>query len=164
MAQKFTRLALSFTIILFSLTVAAQQTKPKPKPAAAPAAKFKPPVVKSSWGRLTGSNATCFPEEIKQLVSMPLKIVDAKSTSYEIASYQLAYNRLVVTEDEATGKTSAAKEQVGRQFDETPLPQVWQTNITEQIHKGEELYFYDIIVIDKQGRRFFAPELKITIQ
>jgi hypothetical protein len=26
------------------------------------------------------------------------------------------------------------------------------------------LYFFDIIVYDKQGRLFFAPELKITIQ
>lgn len=95
---------------------------------------------------------------------MPIKITDAKNNSYAIASYQVAYNRLVVTEDEATGKTAPAKDQVGSQFNETPLPQVWQTNISEQIHKGEELYFYDIIVFDKEGRRFFAPELKITIQ
>lgn len=162
MAQKITKLAFLFAAILISFTVAAQTTRPKTT--SVPVAKFKPPVVKSTWGRLTGTNATCFPEEIKQLVAMPIKITDAKSNTYTIASYQLAYNRLVVTEDEATGKASAAKEQVGRQFDETPLPQVWQTNITEQIHKGEELYFYDIVVFDKQGRRFFAPELKITIQ
>ena len=40
----------------------------------------------------------------------------------------------------------------------------WQKNIIEGLHKGEEIYFFDIIAIDKQGRRFFAPELKIKIQ
>ena len=53
---------------------------------------------------------------------------------------------------------------VSSQFNATPLPAIWQTNIAETLHKGETLHFFDIIVLDKQGRRFFAPELKITIQ
>jgi hypothetical protein len=43
-------------------------------------------------------------------------------------------------------------------------PPVWQKNIADGLHTGEELYFFDIIVFDKQGRRFFAPEIKIAIQ
>ena len=53
---------------------------------------------------------------------------------------------------------------VTNQFTVTPVPAIWQTNIAETLKKGESLYFFDIIVLDKQGRRFFAPELNITIQ
>ena len=49
-------------------------------------------------------------------------------------------------------------------FTVTPLPEIWQSNINEFLHTGEELFFFDVIVFDKQGKLFFAPELKIIIQ
>ncbi|MEO7536662.1 MAG: hypothetical protein ABIU30_22595, partial [Ferruginibacter sp.] len=103
-------------------------------------------------------------EEAKQVITLPLKIVDDKNLGYNISSYQFAYKRIGITEDEETGKTSPQSDIAAERFTTTPLPEVWQKNIVEGLHKGEELYFFDIIVFDKQGRRFFAPELKITIQ
>ncbi|MFT3679083.1 MAG: hypothetical protein QM791_02350 [Ferruginibacter sp.] len=163
MTKKYTKLAFLLFAVLIAITVTAQTDKPA-KTTSIPIVKFKPPVVKISWGRLTGPAASCVAEEAKQLVKLPLKVTDAKNTSYQVVSYQLTYKRLGVTEDEETGKVTPASDQVGRSFTETPLPEVWQTNIIEQVHKGEELYFFDVVVYDKQGRRFFAPELKITIQ
>jgi hypothetical protein len=32
------------------------------------------------------------------------------------------------------------------------------------LQKDEQLYFFDIVVKDKEGRDFFAPEIKITIK
>jgi hypothetical protein len=95
---------------------------------------------------------------------LPVKILDDKKVNYTIASYQFAYKRISSKEDEETGKITAENDLVARQFNVTPLPAIWQTNIAETLHKGESLYFFDIIVLDKQGRRFFAPELNITIQ
>jgi hypothetical protein len=129
-----------------------------------PVIKFKPPVVKTSLGNLTGSAAVAGVEEAKNLISQPLKIADNKNSLYSVTSYQFTYKRIGITEDEETGKTSPQSDIVSRQFETTPLSELWQTNIGETLHAGESLYFFDIIVVDKLGRRFFAPELKITIQ
>lgn len=153
----------SFFILLImvsSLTIAQAPKKPVLKAIT----KFKPPVVQSFLGTFTGKDVVAGAEEVKNLIVLPLKIVGDKNSIYTIASYQLAYKRIGITEDEETGKTSPQSDMVSSQFNVTPLPAIWQTNIAETLHQGETLHFFDIIVLDKQGRRFFAPELKITIQ
>ena len=145
-------------LMLCSGSVLFSQVSPKP------VIKFKPPVVHVYLGNLTGKTAITGAAEGKNLITLPLKIVDDKSVSYQLVSYQFAYTRLGVTEDEETGKTSPAKDMVSDHFNSSPLPTIWQSNITETLHAGESLYFFDIIVMDKLGRRFFAPELKITIE
>lgn len=126
-------------------------------------ANYKRPVVKSWLGKANG-NISLTSQEAVQLVALPLKVIDDKNNDYAISSYQFAYKRLGVTEDEQTGAKAPARTVTADRFTTTPLPAVWQTNISESLKKGEELYFFDIIVLDKQGRRFFAPELKISIQ
>ena len=154
--------------LLVTLTVSAQ-VKPKhktaaTKPAAVPIKKFIPPKVKTYLAKFTGSNAVCSAEEGKQIITLPLRIVDEKNNSYAISSYQLAYKRQGVKEDEITGEMSPATDLVAQRFTETPITGIWKTNIIEQLKKDEELYFFDIIVSDGKNHRFFAPDLKITIQ
>ena len=150
-----------FTLIAFMILMSSIATAQAPK---RPLAKFKPPVVQSYLGGVTGKEAVAGAEEAKNLITLPLKIVGDKNSTFTIVSYQFAYKRIGITEDEATGKTTPESDMVSRQFNVTPLPEIWQSNITEALHKGETLHFFDIIILDKQGRRFFAPELKITIQ
>ena len=123
----------------------------------------KRPNVKPYLGKVTGTVSLSV-EEGRQLITLPLKIVDDKNSNYTISSYQFAYKRIGITEDEETGKTSPQSDIAADRFTTTPLPPVWQKNVIDALHKGEELYFFDIIVFDKSGRRFFAPELRITIQ
>jgi len=132
-------------------------------PVSKPATITKKPPAKSFLGKATGI-ITMNAEEAKQVIALPLKIVDDKNVAYVISSYQFAYKRIGITEDEETGKTSAQSDIAANRFTTTPLPPVWQKNISDGLHTGEELYFFDIIVFDKQGRRFFAPEIKIAIQ
>lgn len=160
MAPRYTKFFLVFLLAAMVSFTGFAQTAKKP---VSTFAKFKPPVVKSYLGKYTGTTS-CSPEEGKQIILKSLKITDDKNADFKISSYQFAYKRLGVTEDETTGAVTPAKDMVAQRFTETPLPEIWKTNITEQLHKGEELYFFDIIVYDKQGRLFFAPELKITIQ
>ena len=133
------------------------------KTTGAPASSSKKPPVKSWLGKNTG-NISLDAAAAGEVIALPLKVTDDKNVDYVISSYQFAYKRIGVTEDEETGKTSAEKDLVSDHFTATPLPVIWQNNISETLHTGETLYFFDIIVFDKQGRRFFAPELKITIQ
>ena len=153
-----------FVCCLLLMFVPAMAQQPKKPTTSQPVAKFKPPVVKSMLGRFSGTSATCTAAEGVQLAALPIKVVDDKNKSYQVHSYQFAYKRIGVTEDEATGKTSPQADMVSKQFFETPLPAIWKSNIAEQLHSGEQLYFFDIIVRDGQGRLFFAPELKVTIE
>lgn len=133
------------------------------KPAAPVGARYKKPLVKSFISNISGItslNATVAGE----LISQPIYVIDDKKINYTISSYQFVYKRLGVTEDEESGKAIPQSDIAADRFTTTPLPEVWQKNIKEGLHKGEELYFFDIIAIDKQGHRFFAPEIKITIQ
>jgi len=159
MRMKFYPLVPLLAMLLFGTHAIAQRpAKTTPNPAAP-----KRPNVKPYLGKVTGTVSVSV-EEGKQLITLPLKIVDDKNLNYTISSYQFVYKRIGITEDEETGKTSPQTDIAADRFTTTPLPEVWQKNVIDALHKGEELYFFDIIVFDKTGRRFFAPELKITIQ
>ncbi len=155
-----------FTIACCCLcTIAVAQVKTDKKPAGfVPVNKFKPPVVTTSLAKFSGKDVRINAEVGKQIISLPLRITDAKNNVYALSSYQFAYKRVGVKENEETGETSPATDYRADRFTSTPLPALWITNIAEQLHKGEELWFFDVIAKDAQGRLFFAPDLKIVIE
>lgn len=125
--------------------------------------KFKPPVVKTYLG-VNQNGAKVTVDEGNQLVGLPLKIVDAKNNPYTIDSYQFLYRQKSFILDDETGKKEEVFTISADRFKATPLPKIWVDNIRRRLQKDEQLYFFDIVVKDKQGRIFFAPELKLTIQ
>lgn len=128
-----------------------------------PFKKFKPPVVQTFLG-VNQDGAAVMLDEGVQLVALPLKITDAKGNNYSIDSYQFLYRRETVLQNENTGKPEVGYTIVSSRFHQTPLPKVWVDNIKPTLKKGEQLYFFDIMVKDKEGRTFMAPEIKITIK
>jgi hypothetical protein len=144
-------------------TIKSPIKKPVVTGAVTPVVKFKPPVVKTLLGR-NEKEATVTVEEANQLVNLPLKIVDDKNNAYTISSYQFLYKKRSVVEDEETGKRQTVFSNTASLFRESPLPKVWKENISGGLQSGEELFFFDIIVSDKQGRKFFAPNVKITVK
>ena len=149
------------TVVIFSCSIVFAQ---KPKPVTAKTVqKFTPPKITSALG-IRSDTASVYREEAIQLITLPIKVTDAKKNVYSISSYQFMYKRRGVTEDEETGKVSPVMSMVSDLFRETPLPALWVKIISEQIKPGEELYFFDIVAKDAQGRLMFAPELKIKIK
>jgi len=124
---------------------------------------FKRPNVKTYWGSTVNGTLELPVESVSKLISQPLRIIDDKNVGYSISSFQIAYKRIGLTEDEVTGKVSPQSEIVANQFFSNKLSLVWQNNIMEGLHKGEELYFFDIVVISNLGFRFYAPDLKIIL-
>jgi len=124
--------------------------------------KFKPPKLTTTLG-IRSDSAVVTKSEAVQLVTLPLKITDDKKNVYTISSYQVMYKRKAVTEDEETGKVTPVFSNVSDLFKETPLPPLWKNILKEQLKQGEELFFFDIIVKDTQGRIMYAPTLKIKI-
>ncbi len=156
------RSLLPLTLSLLLVTAMAQN----PKPAVArpqTIQKFKPPKLTCMLG-IHADSATVSADEAVQLVKLPLKITDDKKNMYTISSYQVLYKKLGVTENEETGKVSPVTSNVSELFRTTPLTKLWINILTEQIREGEELYFFDIVAKDAQGRFMFAPELKIKIK
>lgn len=161
---------LIFTVVcLFSVSAVFAQ-KPKPataKPVAAKPGSFQkytPPKLTSMLG-IRSDSVTVVLEEAIQLVKLPLRVTDDKKNVYTITSYQAMYKRKAVTEDEdMSGKASPVVSDVIDNFKTTPLPPLWIKILTEQLRIGEELYFFDIVVKDAQGRLMFAPNLRIKVR
>lgn len=135
------------------------QTKPPGKPMQP----FKPPKVTTTLLKYADS-AFVTAQEAAQLISFPIQVTDDKKTVYTIDSYQFAYKRLIVSEDENTGKAYNSTDMISDRFKTTPLPVIWQETIKSTLQKGEQLYFFDVTAKDAKGRLFFAPELKIYIR
>ena len=149
------------TAVIFNCSFVFAQ---KPKPVTAKTVqKFTPPKITSALG-IRSDTASVYREEAIQLITLPLKVTDAKKNVYTISSYQFIYKKRGVTEDEESGKVSPVMSMVSDLFRETPLPALWVKIISEQIKPGEELYFFDIVAKDAQGRLMFAPELKIKVK
>jgi len=161
---------LIFTVVCtFSLSALFAQ-KPKPvttKPVVTKPSgfqKYMPPKLTSMLG-IRSDSVTVALEEALQLVKLPLKVTDDKKNVYTISSYQAMYKRKAVTEDEEmTGKVTPITSTVIDNFKTTPLSPIWIKILTEQLRIGEELYFFDIVVKDAQGRLMFAPELRIKVK
>ena len=137
--------------------VSAQDTKIVKVP------KFKPPVVKSYLGNNTNGD-TVTKEEASQLILLPLRITDNKKNTYQIDSYHFLYKRKGIIQDDETGKKESTFTTGADVFRTTPLSKIWIDNIKDGFQKGEEIYFFDIVVKDKSDRKFFAPDLKIAIE
>lgn len=125
--------------------------------------KFKPPTVRTFLGD-NQNGALVSADQGANLLTLPLKVIDEKNNAYVIDSYQFLYRRKGVIEDEQSGKKEVTFTIVSDKFFATPLPKIWIDNIKDSLKKDEQLYYFDIIVQDKQGRKFSAPEIKITIQ
>jgi hypothetical protein len=150
------------SLLLFYLLFAVSAVFAQDKEIITKGPKFKPPVVKTYLG-VNQNGASVTKEEASQLIGLPLKIVDDKKNAYPVDSYQFLYRRksTVLNND---GKRETVFTIVADRFFATPLPKVWIENTKDQFQKDEQLYFFDIVVKDKEGRKFFAPELKITIK
>ena len=149
-------------LLLLSINAVIAQSNPQ-KDEITKVPKFKPPIVKSFLGNNTNGD-TVTKEEASQLILLPLRITDNKKNTYQIDSYHFLYKRKGVIQDGETGKKESTFTTVADVFRTTPLSKIWIDNIKDGFQKGEEIYFFDIVVKDKTDRKFFAPDLKIVIE
>lgn len=157
--------------VVFSLSLSAVWAqKPKPVPAKPVPAKpggfqkYTAPKLTSMLGNRSDSINILTVDEALQLIQLPIKVTDDKKNVYSITSYQALYKRKAVTEDEKSGRVSPVVSSVSEMFKTTPLSSIWINTISEQLRAGEELYFFDIVVKDAQGRLMFAPDIRLKIR
>lgn len=127
-----------------------------------PNRKFKPPTVKVYLGGNQHGDSIS-KETAKMLLPLPLQILDSKNNEYKVENYQFLYRKKSFVQNPETGKIEEVFTISADIFKQTPLPKVWIENVGIKLQKGEEFYFFDIIVKDKQGNRFLAPNFKLFI-
>ncbi len=154
---------LKYSFLLFVFSASVFFSFAQVKPGVTKVEKFRPPIVKTNLG-VNQNGATVTTDEASQLLSLPIKITDNKNNIYDVDSYQFLYRKKSFIQDEQTGKAVPTFTISSSRFNSTPLPKIWIDNLKSSLKKDEQLYYFDIVVKDKKGRRFFAPEIKITIQ
>ena len=132
--------------------------------ATTPVKKFKPPKLYSFLLNYKDSVTKVTRDEAIRAINSGLRVTDEKKGLYKITYYNFLYKRVVVTEDESSGKLSPATSVISDHFTNSPLPALWLNTISEQLKPGEELYFFDIIAKDAQGRIMYAPNIKLVIR
>lgn len=161
MRNSFKIFLFTASALIFSQNITAQ--KPAGKKNNGSVQKFKAPKLTITLGSF-GDSSQVSVEQAENIISMPLNISDDRKTAYSISSYQFLYKRRVVTEDEQSGKVSPASSISSGRFKSTPLPELWLNTVREELKPGEELYFFDVIVKDPQGRIMYAPNIKILVK
>lgn len=128
-----------------------------------PVAKYKVPPLYTQLGGFRDSVSIPV-SEAENIIGQQLKIFDDKKGVYTVSSYQFLYRKKGVTENEKTGKVSPITSIVSSRFKITPLPTTWINQVRETVKSGEELFFFDVIAKDAQGRVMYAPNLKIMVR
>jgi hypothetical protein len=157
------KIILKYFLCIFLFAATAKISFAQQKEVITKVQKFKPPVVKMFLG-INQNGAQVTTDEANQLIALPLKIVDAQNHAYPISSYRFLYRKKSIILNDETGRKEETFTITADRFDTTPLPKVWINNIQGHLQPEEQLYFFDIVVKDKEGREFFAPELKTTIK
>jgi hypothetical protein len=152
----------SFTTVLL-LCVSITNYAQRPKPTSNLYAKFKVPKLICSLGGYKDSSFVS-PQIAEAIIGAKINVVDTKTVAYTVSSYQFLYRKIVVSEDEATGKAYNTTSVKSSFFKESPLPTIWLSMVREKLRPGEEIIFFDIIVKDAQGRVMYAPNLKLLVK
>jgi hypothetical protein len=151
-------------VIIMLLTCATFKNYAQVKPAKPTLyAKFKVPKLICSLGGYKDSSFVS-PQIADAVIGAKLNVVDAKNVVYTLSSYQFLYKKIVVSENEETGKPYNTTSVKSSLFKVSPLPAMWLSAVRENLRPGEEIIFFDIIVKDAQGRVMYAPNLKLTVK
>ena len=128
-----------------------------------PAPTLKPPPLQSFWGTTKGGDLPL--EFVLGVIDSAVWVMDDKKVRYRISRFIMVYKSKDKFEDEKTGElktrfnTNAANVK-----NSGYLPAVWQKSLYENIKKDDELIITDIIVRDKRGSYFAAPDVTIRIK
>ncbi len=157
--MKIVKIFLLLLCVTLHASTFAQRTPAKPNLYA----KFKAPKLICSLGGYKDSSFIS-PQIAEAIMGAKLNIVDSKNVAYTLSSYQFLYRKIVVSEDEASGKAYNTTSVKSSLFKTSPLPTMWLNMVRENLRPGEEIIFFDIIVKDAQGRVMYAPNLKLKVK
>jgi len=128
-----------------------------------PAPTLKPPPLQSFWGTTKGGDLPL--EFVLGVLDSAVWVMDDKKNRYTISRFIVVYRSKDKFEDEKTGELKTRFNPNSTSVKNSALlPELWRKNLYESIKKDDELIIADIIVRDKKGNYFSAPDVKIVIK
>jgi hypothetical protein len=152
MIQKICSVFLLFIVVF---TQAKSQQKPTPK--------LTPPKLQSFWGITKGGELPL--EMVLTLIDSAVWVNDDKKVRYSVSRFILLFRSKDRFEDEESGEVKSRFNSSSVQIKNTSLlPENWRKNLYENLKKDDELLIADIIVRDKKGEYYKAPDIKIIVR
>ena len=148
---------LLFFLFATVLTVAAAaQVKPKPTT-------LKPPPLQSFWGKTKGGDLPL--EMVLATIDSAVWVIDDKKNRYHVSRFIVVHRSKDKYEDEKTGEIKSRVNTSADNVSNSPfLSALWQKNLYEVIKKEDEILITDIIVKDRWGYYYTAPDISIKVK
>ena len=144
---------LAVLLLWLGNTASAQQTAPK----------LTPPKLQSFWGFTKGGELPL--EMVLNVLDSAVWAIDANKVRYPISRFMILFRSKDRFEDDETGEIkSRFNSNVLQVKNNGFLPEQWRKQLFENVKKEDELLIVDIIVRDKKGNFFKAPDIKIVVQ
>jgi hypothetical protein len=103
--------------------------------------------------------------QMQKIVDSPLIVKDEKGVIYLLKSFRINYTFMSTYRDEETDKVREVKDFRAYDFYNTnQLSEDWRNSIRDNVKKEDEMLINNIVVKLKNGKSFFAPELKLKVQ
>jgi len=132
------------------------------KPATKPATTTLPKLTVSLGGSKSGNITVA---RLKEIVDSPLVVKDEKGITYTIKSFRINYTFKSSYKDEETQEVRSVKDFRAFDFTNTDrLSEDWRNSIKDNVKRDDEMLINNLVVRLKNGKSFFAPELKLKIQ
>lgn len=145
---------LFFILLVPAFVNVTAQQKPLPT--------LTPPELKSFWG--TNTSGLLPLEQTLNTIDSAVWVIDAKKNRYTVSRFIIVFRSKDRFEDEQTGEIKTRFNSNSVQIRNSAfLNEQWRKMLYETIKSGDELIIADLIVRDKKGNYFRAPDVKIII-
>lgn len=149
-------------LVLILLTIYGSYAIAQQKPATKPATTALPKLTVSLGGSKSGNITIA---RIKEIADSPLVVKDEKGITYAIKSFRINYTFKSSYKDEETQQVRTVKDFRAYDFSNTDrLSEDWRNSIKDNVKRDDEMLINNVVVRQKNGKSFFAPELRLKVQ
>jgi len=149
-------------VLFFLLIISSSYAMAQQKPATKPATTTLPKLTVSLGGSKSGNITVA---RLKEIVDSPLVVKDEKGITYTIKSFRINYTFKSSYKDEETQQVKTVKDFRAYDFTNTDrLSEDWRNSIRDNVKRDDEMLINNVVVRLKNGKSFFAPELKLKVQ
>lgn len=121
------------------------------------------PKLTISMGGFKSGNVTV--EQLKKMVDTTLVAKDEKGISYPIKSFRINYTFKSSYKDEETQQVRTVKDFRAFDFSNTDrLSEDWRNSIKDNVKREDEMLINNVVVRLKNGKSYFAPDLKVVVK
>jgi hypothetical protein len=120
-------------------------------------------VFQTTWGGR--SDGSLQAEPLKSILDSALTVRDERRKTYPVVGFRISYVFTTRYEDEETGEVLRKRALRVRDFEDTDrLDGDWKASIADNARKGDEILFTNLRVRLPDGKKAYAPDLRLTVE